>query len=212
MHLQSREREKVILIGDTLIYYDTSPVSFAVESTRLMLSEVQESEKILLERRKLEYMAIRRIKNHYFPQQRILYLPNGKPILEGSSLTLGISHSQNHALFAYSEVLFGCDIEEKNERLFTIKDRFVHPFELSNFSLFSNLDQLCILWSCKEAIYKLIGMRGINWKEQCILFKEAFPQLTFRLLLENHETLIHCHVKEFNENTWMAFAVNSTHG
>jgi phosphopantetheinyl transferase len=86
----------------------------------------------------------------------VLYHPNGKPYLKGQELSLShclpIAGALVHPEFA------GMDIQSPDPKLEKIKQKFAHPEEL-DFALKSAdaLDALTILWSSKEALFKVYG-------------------------------------------------------
>jgi phosphopantetheinyl transferase len=162
-------------------------------------------------RRKTEYKAIRSLKNRFFNTAHIQYLPNGKPSLTGSSNHIGISHSKNLAVFAFSAVPFGCDIEEKNPRLFRVEQRFTGFSETSLLAVYSPLDCLCILWACKEAVFKLTGFVGIRWKDQCLLYSVQIPILKFQLSRKDDIIIVDCHIEQVHNFAWVAFAYIENH-
>ncbi len=86
----------------------------------------------------------------------VRYHANGKPYLDGAELTLShclpIAGALIHPQFA------GMDIQVPDEKLERIQEKFAHPEEL-DFALKSAdaLDALTILWSAKEALFKVYG-------------------------------------------------------
>lgn len=86
----------------------------------------------------------------------VFYHGNGKPYLRGSELTLShclpIAGALIHPEFA------GMDIQVPDQKLDKLKEKFAHPEEL-DFALKSAdaLDALTILWSAKEALFKVYG-------------------------------------------------------
>lgn len=207
----NNEIASFISVEGEKLHYVIDELSPQREGGYLMEKELQELDLIANERRKIEYHSIRILKNRFFRETPIEYLPNGKPYLSGSNHTIGISHSKNFAVFAFSKVLFGCDIEEKDPRLFTVEDRFTGPSETSRLEPYSSIDRLCMLWTSKESIFKLLGVMGIQWKEQCTLIHVDVPILTYQLALEDRKILVKCHVEQVNPSTWISFAFQHNH-
>lgn len=89
-------------------------------------------------------------------EETVHYLDNGKPFLAGSAMSLShclpITGALTHPEFA------GMDIQASDPKLEKIKEKFAHPKEL-DFALKSadSLDALTILWSAKEALFKVYG-------------------------------------------------------
>ena len=161
-------------------------------SKDLLPEEILEIEGFQVEKRRQEYQAIRRLKREVFPEDAITYLPSGKPVLKTNKLEIGISHSNQWALFAYSTLEFGCDIEEVSSRLLTVEERFCQSSEIECFSDNDRLRSLTILWSCKEAIYKLVQEPGIHFKTGMICSSITGNRLNFTVHLAQGSREIHC--------------------
>lgn len=88
--------------------------------------------------------------------EEVFYRENGKPYLRNAELTfshcLPLAGALIHPDFA------GMDIQKADSKLERIKEKFAHPEEL-DFALKSAdaLDALTILWSAKEALFKVYG-------------------------------------------------------
>ncbi len=141
------------------------------------------------QQRKQEYKAIRVLKQFVFGSDEIIYGKNGKPELHHEGLFIGISHSKQWALFAHSLKAFGCDIEQPNERIHRVKDRFCSNDELELFAGEVGIIQLTQLWGCKEAIYKLINESGIHWKDQMRCTGISETNFTFTVETNKHFTV-----------------------
>ena len=205
------EKARFISVEGEKLHYAIDDLAVPTALGFLMDFEVQALDLIANEQRKIEYQSIRFLKNRFFSGTPIEYLPSGKPFIPGSHYTIGISHSKKHAVFAFSKVLFGCDIEEKDPRLFKVEERFTGPSETSRLEPFSSLDRLCMLWTCKEAIFKLIGVTGIRWKEQCTLLHVDLPVLTFQLAIQDRIIPVKCHIEQVGPSTWISFAFHQNH-
>jgi len=119
-------------------------------------------------KRKLEYFYTRLLWSHFNINTSILYLPSGKPYLSNGHIS--ISHSRNKIAIAYSKQSeIGLDIEHFNEKIFRIASKFISPYEQTHFDL-SNHQLLTTIWSIKEAVYKLVDIPGLRFKEDiCVL-------------------------------------------
>jgi phosphopantetheinyl transferase len=58
----------------------------------------------------------------------------------------------------------GIDIEKIRDRVVRVKDRFLCQDELESLDPDSNLEQLHIYWGGKEALYKLSGQPGVDFR------------------------------------------------
>jgi len=142
--------------------------------------------------RKKEFNAVRHLKHQVFGEELIIYGENGKPKLNKSDRTIGISHSAHWALFAHSRIPFGCDIEEISDRIISISDRFCSSDELKLFAGEVGAMQLTQLWSCKEALYKLINAKGINWKKQMRCMAISGTKFTFAVETGTEDFIVNC--------------------
>lgn len=88
--------------------------------------------------------------------EEVLYHPNGKPYLPSSELSF--SHCLPIAGALVHPERAGMDIQLPNPKLEVISKKFAHPEELvrANESG-ATLDYLTILWSAKEAVFKVYG-------------------------------------------------------
>jgi phosphopantetheinyl transferase len=87
-----------------------------------------------------------------------------KPHLIGINYHISISHSFPYAVaILHKKLRVGIDIEKPVEKLGRIAHRFLNEGEFIDSK--GDLKKLCIYWSGKEAIYKLNGKIGLNFKE-----------------------------------------------
>lgn len=127
-----------------------------------LLSSIQNSE------RKKEFLGVRYLKNNYDSQISIEYLSNGKPIVNNTSKHISISHSKNYVSFAAAKHKIGIDIEEFNERILKVRSRFLSENEQKLFNQ-NSIQDLTILWSAKEALFKLNDDSGLDFKTDLII-------------------------------------------
>jgi len=79
--------------------------------------------------RRIEFLSVRFLKNHFDSSLAIGYLNNGKPILIGSQKHISISHSKNYVGLAVAPHPIGFDIEECHERIVKVRDRFLNTLK-----------------------------------------------------------------------------------
>jgi phosphopantetheinyl transferase len=142
--------------------------------------------------RKKEFHAVRQLKHQVFGNALISYGENGKPKFNNSDITIGISHSAHWALFAHASIPFGCDIEEVSDRITPISDRFCSSEELELFGSEVGVIQLTQLWSCKEALYKLVNIKGIHWKKQMRCISISGTKFTFAVETSTKDFIVNC--------------------
>jgi len=87
----------------------------------------------------------------------------GKPFLNNGEY-ISISHADNYVGLAISKHPIGIDIEKTSDKLTRIISKFLNKNEKN---LPNQLDgkQLLHIWTAKESIYKLMGIRGLRFRE-----------------------------------------------
>ena len=89
-------------------------------------------------------------------------LPSGKPILMGAPYHFSISHSGGLCALALSDLPVGIDLQSLSafdliSSHSRFAERFLSPDERRAFLQEPTGDQLCRLWTRKEALVKLLG-------------------------------------------------------
>ncbi len=133
------------------------------------------------EHRKLEWLAVRALLKEISGSMgvaaksggvpKIIYSANGQPHLEGSSAGLSVSHSGPYAAIAlHPSGIPGIDVEQIHPRLNNIAMRFLHASEKDFLDHRLLLEMLCVIWCCKETLYKVHSAeRRLNFKENIIV-------------------------------------------
>lgn len=86
-----------------------------------------------------------------------------KPHLIDLNFHISISHCFPYAVaILHKKLRVGIDIEKPVEKLGRIAHRFLNDEEFSDCD--GDIKKLCIYWSGKEAIFKLNGKIGLNFK------------------------------------------------
>jgi len=92
-----------------------------------------------------------------------------KPHLIDVNFHISISHSFPYAVaIIHKKLHVGIDIEKPVEKLGRIAHRFMNDDEFADCE--GDMKKLCIYWSGKEAIYKLNGKVGLNFKKDIRIF------------------------------------------
>lgn len=118
--------------------------------------------RITNDRRRLEWLASRALLREFGYTGQVMYHPTRRPFLAQSRSHISITHSFPFAAVILSpEFLVGIDIES-----------YVRPFEDVSDKVLSKNEkrwvdvddsrQMALIWSAKEALYKLPGMEGIG--------------------------------------------------
>ena len=108
----------------------------------------------------------------------IKYEESGKPICSG--INFSISHTKNYVAVIVGEepvgensvsvgenfAQVGVDIEYKNDRIFRVTEKFMHPEELKILSECTEKQKFALLcWCAKETAYKILDENGVDFAE-----------------------------------------------
>ncbi len=132
-----------------------------LKETFLFDDEKEKLSNLKNEKRRLEFCAVRFIRNQKNIPFSIAYSPIGAPYLVGSPMHVGISHSNDLVGLALAPFKIGLDIELISDRILGIKNRFTTSQEVALFSCTEAMN-LTIIWTIKEVLYKLAGRLEIN--------------------------------------------------
>jgi phosphopantetheinyl transferase len=151
---------------------------------------------IHLESRKKEWLASRILHQLLCGNTAQLYYDeHGKPYSD-SKLFISITHSKNYVMVVASKTIeTGVDMELIAEKIIRIKDKFVGTEEeklKQEFGVISDATFYHILWSFKEAAYKLYGKKKLIFKDQIVSnhFCKNQSLLTGNLMLGNKQIAI----------------------
>lgn len=144
--LESPEMERHILSG------------LSVQNRRLY-------EEIPSYKRKCEFLYTRHILEKELGITEVIsYTEVGAPIL--SKAEISISHSGKFVAVGHNSSEIGIDIQVLNPKIERIAHKFVNESEVSYIGKEHSLKQQTIIWSAKEAMYKLDAKGGLLFKEQ----------------------------------------------
>ena len=117
------------------------------------------------DKRKTEYLAARlALKTLFNKDTKLEHHSSGQPYIK-EKRHLSISHSNNYLAVSLSEEPVGIDIEKPSDKLRHVVQRILSGKENIAFQKNSNLENACRLWSAKEAVFKCIGRREINYRD-----------------------------------------------
>jgi hypothetical protein len=113
-------------------------------------------------RRRLEWLAARSLLKEFGYQGLVKYHPSRRPFLANSRSHISISHSFPFvAVILSSDFLVGIDIEYYNRPFMSVTHKYLSEREKKWIDVNDN-KMLALVWSAKEAIYKLPGMEGLG--------------------------------------------------
>jgi phosphopantetheinyl transferase len=95
------------------------------------------------------------------------YNEAGKPLFRDYPGHFSISHSRDFVGLVYHPLdKCGIDLEELREKILVIASRFTHDAEAAWVRKTHELEDITLIWSVKEALFKTIGGGGIHFKTQ----------------------------------------------
>ena len=148
------------------------------ETTRLGIWKIEENEpffkgNVPLHRdvthphKRLQHLAGRFLLQFLFadfPYHLIQVADTRKPYLPGEEYHFSISHCGDYAAAIVSKnSRVGVDIEIPVDKIERIRDKFLSPEEQA-LLLNGDLNQLTVLWSAKEAVFKWYGAGKVDFK------------------------------------------------
>lgn len=91
----------------------------------------------------------------------------GKPYLAGPGIHISVTHSGHLAAVILSSAgRAGIDLEAVKPKIERVKERYLSPEELSGIGGPEAHDILTLAWCAKEALYKLYGHQGLDFREE----------------------------------------------
>lgn len=123
----------------------------------------------------------------YLPDHILSYNSNGKPFLKNGGF-ISISHSKSIIGIAWSfDYNIGLDIEEINDRIQKVENRFINDDEMK---FAQSLENKTRIWTIKEALIKIYDDKTFNLKTDLIVQKTVelnWMGLTTKKPFEIHE-------------------------
>lgn len=136
-------------------------------------------------KRKKEFLGVRYLRNQLNINSPILYHPSGKPYFSSIEQALSISHSKDYIALACAAYPIGIDIEQKDRDATKIINKFASEDEKV---LCPNNPQVwhLQLWCAKEAIFKLVGIEQLSFKNEISILTRREEQETTYLSAKVH--------------------------
>lgn len=148
------------------------------ESVDELLCEIEHPDtladfkKIRTEKRQLEFLVARVVLKKMLGKEfYIFYEKSGKPFLLDKCYNISISHSGGWVAVAIHPFLYiGVDIECPTEKIQRLYKRFLSEEEQKDLLNGTDIRQLQIAWSAKEALYKIIGKEAVDFAKQMRIY------------------------------------------
>ena len=126
-------------------------------------SDVASASRFQNDKRRREHLAWRRVvRNELGRGVTIDYNEVGAPIVDKPNTYISVAHGGESVAVAIADEPVGVDIESLDRNYARIKSRFMTPAEES----LSTMEEWpAVVWTAKEAIYKLYGQREVDLTE-----------------------------------------------
>lgn len=148
-----------------LVWHCSEDVNFFRSKLNLTHYELDILEKRKNSKKALEFLCSRLLlRLCKLDPNELFYNEFGAPTLKSGKF-ISISHCKNYVTLLLSNQSCGVDIETKRKQILNIKHKFLNPTDINNISV-ENISDLTLIWTLKEAIYKLCQYPGIDFKDQ----------------------------------------------
>jgi 4'-phosphopantetheinyl transferase len=135
------------------------------------------------ESRKKQWLAYRLLLRRLLAPENIEieYDATGKPFLAGTDMHISVTHTEDLAAVIISRnARVGIDIEKIKPRIEKVRDKFINEDEACFILKETELEQLTLAWCAKEALYKLFGLRNLDFRENMRVEIPAVAGVMFR--------------------------------
>jgi len=142
------------------------------------------------DKRRIERLAGRYLLQYLqadFPLHHILPDEHDKPRLPRNQYFFSISHSHPYvAVMVSNSVECGIDIQTWHPRIEAIQHKFLSPQEQLFFQ--NDVSLITLAWSAKEAAYKWLGRRGIDFIEQLPITHFSEKDKEYQFIIQTKTT------------------------
>jgi len=110
----------------------------------------------------------------------LAYTAENKPYLKGRNEHISISHSHDKlAIIINARENTGIDIEQIRDKVKNIQSKFLNKRELEFAA--DNTDKLITLWAAKEAMYKVYGLKEVEFIRDLFVEDYTGSEMTGRI-------------------------------
>jgi phosphopantetheine--protein transferase-like protein len=154
--------------GTLAIWHITETEEELKEIASAPTVEQEDIEQMSAHQRRLESYAVRALLKEIFDERVYIgYEEDGSPYIKNTHYEISISHSGKFAcIYIHEDANVGVDIESLLRDFTAVEKKILSPDELDYLTEKHKHEQLALIWSAKEAIYKLMGERNINFSQQ----------------------------------------------
>jgi len=187
-----------------LIIWDiTEEEAYFKMKLEISFEEASELESLSPKRRK-EWLLPRYIAKLISTDNQILISKDehNKPFFTNDDRHMSISHSKDRFAMLISNSNCGVDIQHFTEKINIIAKKFVTEKEELILAEMPSLDRYHLIWSAKEAIYKIYGRRQLDFRKH-IKLTSAPNTTTFHGAVIKDEYVMNYNLAYFVDDNYM---------
>jgi phosphopantetheinyl transferase len=159
-------------LKDFIINENTRIKLWKVSVGELKKLKLNKYDRVILESKKTDlskeqFLSVRKLLELENPNFKIRYDKSGRPSIN-SKLNISISHSKELAGIVLSNSSkIGIDVQVSESKILNITNKFLNDSEILNTEY--DVDNLIMIWTAKESIYKALGINGASFSENIII-------------------------------------------
>jgi len=191
-----------------LVWKIEEAIEYLHEATLLTSKSLERLSNFKNEIHKKQFLCVRQLLQlNHLTDEDLFYDEVGKPFLKDNKY-ISISHSSMYVVIALSDKNIGVDIERKNPKISLVQRKFIGD-EQSFIEKDLEKEYLSIIWSAKESLYKILGLKGISLKQDIKIhpFKLSDKKTTATIEKDHYKKTFEVHFSKI-ENYTLVFAMN----
>ena len=143
------------------------PWLYACCDSNITAADVASASRFQNERRRTEHLAWRRVVRRELGRDVVIdYNEVGAPVVNLEATHLSVAHGAGRVAVAIANKRVGIDIESLERNFESISSRYMSAEEQA---LSTHKEWGAMVWTAKEALYKLYGERGLDLKCDIVL-------------------------------------------
>ncbi len=165
------------------------PWAYACCDALITAEDVASASRFQNERRRNEHLAWRRVVRRELGRKiSIGYNEVGAPVVDTPNTYISVAHGAGCVAVAISDSRVGVDIERADRDFGSVNSRYMSTKEVQ---MCSDERWPAMVWTAKEALYKLYGRRGVELREELVIesYDADNKQLRARLVGEKAATV-----------------------
>lgn len=141
------------------VYNLNSDITIGILNLPEFAQENKFTDKRTLEKEGTQFLLSKLLGTHNI---ELTYSDTKKPFLVGRKEHISISHSHELlAIIIHQKQATGIDVELIRDKVLKIRHKFLNPTELEIAG--DNIDKHIAFWSAKEALYKVYGLKELDF-------------------------------------------------